>query len=658
MPSGADAVWRSDFSGGKKGLWRPYGEGTSLAIVMDAEQNQNVLEATFRNAGSAVPSMGMHVKIDDGISWEDFQYLSFRYKVHPSAGMIGCLMRDTQGNWWKAVRGDPGNVNEWQAILVNAWADLAFNKSSFVFQWNDDKTVTNGKKDAKIVELYIFAGAPPSKAEGPFRLLLSDIAFVVTLPEEETPFLSLPDDKVEEARMEDFTLQWKVSSLNARGNIVVDGKPFFPLGLYSCFGIDQASATHAESAYSGEVTEETTMAKLREMKEAGFNMLQTYTMQFYGTKVSGPGWKQSDPVAIIENTTPERVREGMLRFMDSAGAAGLKVMIGANQPYSCMDEILPTAPKARARVLDLWKAQTKVNVEAYKNHPALLAWKLIDEPSQMKPNGMPVEDLAEYYRFCKTLDTVHPMFLPTCGYVHYSHGSDRKYRKAVDIMGPDPYPIVSDMRVRTLGAVLDLMKKDQTGSPAMPQLWAVIQICQWVEGRRLPSIEEMRVLSLLALTKDVKGLMFYAYKNYPDREPEHWKKISLVVNSLHTLFPDLLAPSEILTDYKVSSQKIDSILRKVTGVEGGNSYYSLIAVNASQNAALEPENAGIVTFDLGNIVLPEGSKIIALDEDQDGKLSLGSRREIALENKDGRANFSDQFGVFASHAYRIGLAHD
>lgn len=456
---------------------------------------------------------------------------------------------------------------------------------------------------------------------------------------------------------EDFPLQWKVSSFNAQGNLVVDGQSFFPLGLYSCVGIDQASATHKGSYYTGEVTQEKTMARLQTIKDAGFNLLQTYTMQFYGTQVSGSAWEQSLPGAVLEKTNPEKLREGMLRFMDDAQAAGLKVMIGANQPYSAMTELLPTEPQARERALTKWKAETKLNIEAYDKHPALVAWYLIDEPSQIPPKGLPVEDLTEYYRYGKSLDTVRPQMLPSCSYLPHANGSDSKYRKAVDIMAPDPYPIPSDKsgtRIRILADMLDVMKKDQVGSPAMPQLWAVIQICHWVEGIRLPTIKEMRVMALLALTRDVKGLMFYEHKNYPDREPQQWKNIGLVVNSLHSVIPDLLAPSKIVTDYVVSSKKIDAILRKVTDAASGKGYYSLIAVNATQNAALEPVAAGNVTFDLGNICLPQGAKVIVLDEDADGKLSLGSRREIALVTKEGRVSFTDAFGIYASHVYRIG----
>ena len=88
----------------------------------------------------------------------------------------------------------------------------------------------------------------------------------------------------------DESNQWKVSSLNDDGLIALEGKPFFPLCLYSCIGIDAGSATHKACRYTGGVAKEDTLKRMRTVKDAGFNALQTYTMQYYGAKVSKPGW--------------------------------------------------------------------------------------------------------------------------------------------------------------------------------------------------------------------------------------------------------------------------------------------------------------------------------------------------------------------------------
>jgi hypothetical protein len=658
-PANGNEAWTSDFTNGVPGKWEPYGETCTVKVVRDNERGRNVLVSEFDDASSSAnANKGTRIKFAPGISWQAFNYLAFHYQVNRSVNAIACLLHDQNGNWWRADRGSAGDVNVWGTVKTQEWADLAFNKSSFVFQWNDNAKITHGEKDADIVELFVFVSTPETNKGVRYHLRLDGLAFCRVLPPGANVQAAMPaagEAADLEAEASPFPLQWKVSSLNANGNLVVDGQPFFPLGLYSCFGIDQASATHQASLYTGDVTKATTMARLRVIKDAGFNLLQTYTMQFYGTKVSGPSWEQSRPGAILEKTTPDKLRNGMLQFMDHAQAAGLKVMIGADQPY-CLTEPLPTDAKAREKEWARKKIELKAGIDAFEKHPALIVWYLIDEPSQVPPKGMPVADLTDCYRYIKSLDTVRPMMLPSCSYLPHANGSDKKYRHAVDIMAPDPYPIGSDMRIRTIADTLDLMKKDQVGNPPMPQLWAVIQICQWVEGPRLPSVEEMRLMSLLALTRDVKGLMFYEYKNYPDRQPQQWKKIGQVVNSLHTLIPDLLASSEIVKNYGVSSQKIDAILRKVNDPKRGPAHYSLIAVNATQNAALEPEAVGLVTFAFGDLPLPKGSTVTVLDEDKTGKLSLGSRRELKLVKSKTGYSFSDTFDAYASHVYRIGTS--
>jgi|GEM_PF-1334242 len=676
----AGGAWKSDFKDGLLGGWEPYGSACKSTIVKDAARGQNVLQAEFDDS-SPTPSAnkGARIKIGGGLAWEKFNYLSFCYKVNPAVSMVGCLLHDANGNWWQSSRGDPNDANAMGTVKANAWDSIAFKKASFVFKWNDDATIKAGEKNAEIVELFISVGTPLVNKGTQYTLRLDDIAFTPTLLPDKEYTLELPSlPAADEADFSPFPSQWKVSSFNSNGNLVVDGQPIFPLGLLSCFGIDQASATHKQSRYTGEVTKERTMTSLRAIKDAGFNLLQTYTMQFYGMKVSGPAWEQSKPGAILENTSPEKIREGMLLYMDYAQAAGLKVIIGARQPY-CVMEALPKEPKAREETWTKVKTELKTSIEVLGKHPALIAWYLIDEPSQVPPNGLPVADLTAYYRYIKSLDPVRPMLLPSCSYLPLANGSDRKYRRSVDIMSPDHYPIVSPQRIQTIADTLDLMKNDQVGSPAMPQLWPYIQICQWVEGRRLPSTDEIRLMSLLAMTRDVKGLMFYQHSNYPENNPEQWKNISQAIHSLYTVIPDILAPSEIVKDYTVSNKKISSLLRKVTSAENSaessflgklsstlyslwdakarnrSVHYSLIAVNPAQNGALEPEAQGLVTFDLGNLPLPIGSTIIALDEDQSGQFSLGGRRALKLVEKEGRVGFSDEFGAFASHVYRIGV---
>jgi hypothetical protein len=360
-------------------------------------------------------------------------------------------------------------------------------------------------------------------------------------------------------------------------------------------------------------------------------------MQFYGMKVSKSGWYQKANGEVIEETTPGKIRQGTIKFLDLCQRVGLKAIVGGGQPYS-IDKALPA--EGRAKALAALKQQIKANMTAWKNHPALIAWYLIDEPSTI---DLPVQDMQDVYRFMKSQDTKHPTFFPSCA------ATDVKYRYSIDIMAPDPYPVARQMPLHVIANDMDMRKAAQVGNPPMPQVWAVVQIGQWVDNIRLPSVEEMRLLSLLALTRDAKGLMFYAHNSYPERDPKHWQDVATAIKSLHTLFPYLLEKSQVLKNYKCNEPRIDSILRKGIGK------YTLIAVNSTQNAVYDPVEVGSVTFDLSKLNLPAGTKVSVLDEDSQGKLQLGSQRQISLTKTQNGYELTDTFTALASHVYLFKL---
>ncbi|MBI4025696.1 MAG: hypothetical protein HY360_12000 [Verrucomicrobia bacterium] len=455
----------------------------------------------------------------------------------------------------------------------------------------------------------------------------------------------------DETSSKEFPLQWKVDNLDERGNLLVEGKPFFPIGLYTCFGIDEASGTHRESRYEEKVTPESIRARLRTIKESGFNLIQTYTMQFYGAKIARPGWHQNQPGDVLENTNPEKIRRGMLKFMDYAQEAGLKVLSGALQPHT----IRYPLPKSEAE----W-AQTKeeiaANVGAWKSHPALAVWYLVEEP--YNPNAhtdVPVTFMTDCCQYLKNLDSTRPLFLCSCDFAFPSGPSDKRYRKATDIIGPDPYPIGKGIPIEVITERLDFIRKYQEGTPPMPQIWQVVQIWN-APGGRLPTRDEIRLMALLAMTRDVKGLMFYEMYDYPDKNPDHWLAISEAVRSLQSVIPDALASEDVVKVCQASDKRIQTIMRRIADPNGRPPRYSLIAVNPAQDSAFEAVAVGRVTFDFET---REGQPaIVALDENKSGQFQLGSQRKLAVEKNDHGYRFSDEFGGSAAHVYRVTITKE
>lgn len=643
-----DIVWKSDFNNIPAANLNSTGSDTVVKVSNDSSTKNSSLTAKFTNKTDA---KGMNIKFDSPIPVGSFKYLSFRYKLsspnykpqpynpHVENPLFLVWLYDTEGNYWIARY--PLHP------VLDKYHLAAIKKGSFGFHYNEkDSGMKKAEMKADIAGIIISIN-PMSETDADFSLTVEKAELSNGLPHDAVAgemerYITQTWTGIgfKNTGPATFPLLHKVDNLNKNGNFVVDGKPFFPLALYSVMGIDQASATHKEGRYTGTVTEQKTLERFGLVKKAGFNTLQTYAMQFYGMKVAKPGWDQSVPGDVIEDTTTEKLREGGIKFLDYAQKAGLKVIYGAYKVYSM--------PEGKDAVMDeKYKEAVKANIAAWKNHPALIAWYLIDEPSSIL---MPVRNLQNAYEFIKTQDTSHPELIASAS------PSDVQYLNAVDIMAPDPYPVETGNPFTLLADRLDSLRQYQNGTPAMPQLWAIVQISHWVKDARLPSTADIRLQSLLAFTRDVKGLLFYEHSNYPDTNPAQWENISQAVNSLHSIIPDMLASADIIGDYKISSDKIQSIMRKVTNPKTKQVYYSLIAVNPTQNMVLEPIPVGQVTVNLGNIELPKGSVVTVFDEDPSGNFKLNSRRYIKLARTSSGYNFSDTFGELASHVYRIGAA--
>ena len=636
-PAPQAAAWSDDFERGQPGGWQAYGPGCNLEVTTEtAHSGKYALRARFDDTSTALwANKGARIEIKPGLAWSRFRYLFVYYHLDRSATAVGYLLHDRAGNWWRATTDAPA---------VGQWTPAAVSARAFTFAWNDDPNMPPGAKDAEIAELFLFATTEKVNTGARYAFTVDDVAFCNALPEGlEAPAVAppAPAPKLPPEAGEHFPLQWRVRNMDSRGYLTVAGKPFFPLGIYSCLGIDQASGAHPESHYNGVVTEEKVNFWLQSLKDAGFNLLQTYTMQSYGMQLA-PGvtgtWKPAD---IVAPTTPEKLREGTSRLLDLCARHGLMLMAGSAPPYCAI--VLPPDPAARATALAKWKEQVSANVQAWKAHPALLAWYLLDEPSSA---NVPARDLLEQYRYLKGLDSDHPLLIASCAV------SDVQYARAVDIFAPDPYPIETGTPLRELPARIRPLKAISSGTPPMPQTWAVIQIAQWVEKRRVPSEDEMRLLSLTALSQGVTGLLFYEFKDYADNDPQHWQHIGRVVRSLQAVIPALLAPGEVLQDVPASDKRVYSLAKRVG--PGAEATLWVIATNPSQNLAGEPMGLGPVRFTLPALPGARGVTAVALDEDATGHFQPGGRRAVTLRAEGPGYMLSDDFGALAAHIYRIG----
>ena len=448
-----------------------------------------------------------------------------------------------------------------------------------------------------------------------------------------------------------FSEQWKFES-NSNDNLLVDGKPFFPIGIYTCIGLDAASGT--KHRFTGPFTPEVTRKRLKGIKDAGFNCFQSYTYNYYGSKVT-PGWEDIGGKTPLEPSNLDTRIDGALKLLDYAQETGLMFV-----PMPWMKSSLYASSAA-------WKGSVFQEewlnndlpvysniINALKNHPAVLAWYLYDEPGVAKSQTTGLA-LRLCYRDFKKYDTVHP-FIGTINPNRYAYSG--RNVEAQDILSIELYPFVASGPHKQFTSIIPYLRSlrnRQIGYPPRPQAWVTPQITgAWFGDEYLPSENEMRAMFALLLTADVKGLLSYAYSNYPETNPTHWQRISNAVNSLKSVMPALLS-EDVITGYKIDNKKIFSIMRQVTTSSGRKDNY-LIAVNPHYGKPMKAGgiDLGKVTFDY--LVLDENSIVTAMDEDENGNFSLGKSRQINLVKKpDGTYSFSDQFGKMATHMYKIAV---
>jgi hypothetical protein len=264
------------------------------------------------------------------------------------------------------------------------------------------------------------------------------------------------------------------------GVLVIDGKKVFPIG----FSNPPPLGKQAPSGKEG----------LQELADAGGNVIRTGI----------PDWNLQ---AIDAQIAGEKTK------LDAAAAHGLYVWLWLGD--------VPNLPPA-GTPSDNSQLLTKI-VNTFTAHPALAAWKGIDEPRNpfRGDNWIRPEGLVRAYNKLKTLDPNHPLVIVQAP---RSPVSDlQPYRPAYDITGVDIFPIAyppaqhSDSPNRDISIVGDMAKKMAEASVGKP-VWLTLQIA-WTGTVRsktnpnvvpcFPTLKEERFMAYQAIVNGARGLMFF-----------------------------------------------------------------------------------------------------------------------------------------------------
>ena len=237
----------------------------------------------------------------------------------------------------------------------------------------------------------------------------------------------------------------------ATGGLSVEGRPYFPFGFY-CYSPVQPTLAEEEVVL-------------------GFNMMSPY------------------------QHIDRRGRRARHRYMDRCAELGMKVHFNllsvaggggvGNYRYSQREVVSKT------------KLLTE-EVLAFRDHPALLAWYISDEPTG---HDKAPEDILDTYRLIKALDPFHPVSI-----VFMNPKRAEEYKEVMDLVMADPYPVPN----RSIKEVGNIAAKLKRVFAYQKPVWIVPQAFGGNEWwPREPTRQELRVMTYLALINGATGIQYF-----------------------------------------------------------------------------------------------------------------------------------------------------
>ena len=229
---------------------------------------------------------------------------------------------------------------------------------------------------------------------------------------------------------------------------IVDGKPFFPLGMYT------GNANRREEYVKGP-----------------FNCVMPYE-------------------------APDAVG------MDFYWTNGVRVIYSVKDVYAGANHA-PASVTSEAAA----DSYVQAKVDAFKNHPGLLAWYVNDE---LVGDGW-YGALTHRRDYLEQADPDHPTWA-----VVYQLQFLRELSQTFDIIGTDPYPVPD----KPLSMVTEWTRQTDRAYFALRPMWQVPQAFDWGGYRpewpgspenRMPTVEEMRSMSWQCIASGANGLVYYSY---------------------------------------------------------------------------------------------------------------------------------------------------
>lgn len=329
----------------------------------------------------------------------------------------------------------------------------------------------------------------------------------------------------------------------------VKGKPYFPLGWYTCEGEYENGKKHLKCCNPEEIS-----------SGGPFN-----TVIFYG---------------------------GMrTELLDDLQAYGVRIIGGAPiGPFTHGEKRLDPAVRIKEEI------DIKNQILKFKDHPAILGWYINDE---VPTNDECYPSLIDHYKWISETDPAHPTYT-----VQMNLGDLKSGAFVTDVIGVDPYPI----RGQEITWVSEMTEKAVEAGHGKRPVWTVLQahptsayVPNWKEippEKKLadaPTRQEVHCMTYLAVISGAKGLFYYSFfdiKNHLSDFPERLKWHKAIAGEIAKLSPVIFS-AEDTGKLKITcaDKDIRFLLKKL-----GDKYYLMTA-----NGKNEKKNADFGIAGMDNI---------------------------------------------------------
>ena len=347
-------------------------------------------------------------------------------------------------------------------------------------------------------------------------------------------------------------------TFDRENRMYVDGKPFFPLGIF------YSSLPHQREE------------QLKRLKDSPFNLIMDYSALSMATP--------QDPEKITA------IRKGLDRMQQY----NIKIIVCLTAFYSKNSNYVKKGWAGVKGTLEM----TRKLVNAIKDHPALLGYYLTDELSE-EQLALPVQ----MRQLINHLDPYHPTFtlsnLPS---------AMPNYIVSGDVFMYDPYPLrsVRGGRRYAAGEISSFRENmHKGGSPC----WGVPQVFNWGILRTIhaanpgkeklevylePTESDMRSMMLLCLLDGSVGLVpwnypfpwqkaiwdRYAAKGMKDYPHKLWEKIKKATSPVKELIPFLTSSQKHVPAVKILNQGKGTARAKLYRADNGK--YALVIVGCGE----------------------------------------------------------------------------